>query len=193
MPTSCSHPLADRLKIWMLPTLAIVKSGKATDYVVGFNELGGSDDFPTSALEARCACLPSSAHDRPRPPCGVFAGLQVPSWVHSRSATLSKSRYLTPSLLHASKHTDWQLRGRSQRMCITTRQRACSGKARNALSGGAGDNAPTRTRTRTLTDAVRRALLSGPPCLSVSLLSRLYVPSTCLTYPDAQYPVHLTP
>lgn len=39
--------LVDRLKIWMLPTLALVKQEKTTDYVVGFDELGGRDDFPT--------------------------------------------------------------------------------------------------------------------------------------------------
>ena len=38
----------------MLPTLALVKLGKTVDYVVGFADLGGADDFPTSALAARC-------------------------------------------------------------------------------------------------------------------------------------------
>jgi hypothetical protein len=37
----------------MLPTLALVKLGKTVDYVVGFADLGGSDDFPTAALAAR--------------------------------------------------------------------------------------------------------------------------------------------
>lgn len=39
--------LTDRLKIWMLPTLALIKQEKTTDYVVGFDELGGKDDFKT--------------------------------------------------------------------------------------------------------------------------------------------------
>lgn len=39
--------LVERLKIWMLPTLALVKQEKTTDYVVGFDELGGKDDFQT--------------------------------------------------------------------------------------------------------------------------------------------------
>ena len=39
---------AERLKVWMLPTLAVVKHEKTTDYVVGLDELGG-DDFPTGA------------------------------------------------------------------------------------------------------------------------------------------------
>lgn len=42
--------LVDRLKIWMLPTLALVKHEKTTDYVVGFNELGGRDDFQTEVI-----------------------------------------------------------------------------------------------------------------------------------------------
>jgi len=37
----------------MLPTLACVKKEKTVDYVVGFDELGGSDDFSTHTLAAR--------------------------------------------------------------------------------------------------------------------------------------------
>jgi hypothetical protein len=36
----------------MLPTLALISDGKVVDYVVGFDDLGGSDDFPTEHL--RC-------------------------------------------------------------------------------------------------------------------------------------------
>jgi len=39
--------LTERLKIWMLPTLALVKNEKVLDYVVGFDDLGGKDDFTT--------------------------------------------------------------------------------------------------------------------------------------------------
>lgn len=45
--------LVEKLKIWMLPTLALVRDQKITDYVVGFDELGGKDDFPTSVLAQR--------------------------------------------------------------------------------------------------------------------------------------------
>ena len=48
--------LVERLKIWMLPTIAIVKNGKTEDYIVGFDDLGGRDDFPTSVLEWRLGC-----------------------------------------------------------------------------------------------------------------------------------------
>jgi len=46
----------------MLPTLALVKLGKTVDYVVGFADLGSSDDFPTAALAARWP------HPPPPPP-----------------------------------------------------------------------------------------------------------------------------
>ena len=45
--------LAERLKIWMLPTLAIVKNEKTTDYIVGLDDMGGVEDFDTSVLEGR--------------------------------------------------------------------------------------------------------------------------------------------
>ncbi len=39
--------LTERLKIWMLPTVAVIKHEKTTDYVVGLDELGGVEDFST--------------------------------------------------------------------------------------------------------------------------------------------------
>ena len=43
--------LCERLRIWMLPTIVLVRGGK-TDYsIVGFDDLGGSDDFSTETLE----------------------------------------------------------------------------------------------------------------------------------------------
>ena len=42
--------LTERLKIWMLPTLALIKNEKVEDYVVGFDAVGGKDDFETSML-----------------------------------------------------------------------------------------------------------------------------------------------
>jgi thioredoxin-like negative regulator of GroEL len=43
--------LAERLKIWMLPTLVLVKQGRTEHSIVGFDELGGSDNFTTAQLE----------------------------------------------------------------------------------------------------------------------------------------------
>ncbi|PWA95091.1 thioredoxin domain-containing protein [Artemisia annua] len=45
--------LAEKLKIVVLPTIALIKNAKVDDYVVGFNELGGTDDFSTEELEER--------------------------------------------------------------------------------------------------------------------------------------------
>ncbi|KAK2080214.1 hypothetical protein QBZ16_000067 [Prototheca wickerhamii] len=56
--------LTDRLKIWMLPTLAVVQSGKVTEYVVGFDDLGGAADFDTATLEARLTVLGAIHEDR---------------------------------------------------------------------------------------------------------------------------------
>uniref|UniRef100_A0A6N2L3T7 Phosducin domain-containing protein n=1 Tax=Salix viminalis TaxID=40686 RepID=A0A6N2L3T7_SALVM len=47
--------LAEKLKILVLPTLAIIKNAKVDDYVVGFDELGGTDEFNTEDLEERLA------------------------------------------------------------------------------------------------------------------------------------------
>ncbi|KAJ4973856.1 hypothetical protein NE237_007030 [Protea cynaroides] len=47
--------LAERLKIIILPTIAIIKNTKVDDYVVGFDEFGGTDEFSTEELEERLA------------------------------------------------------------------------------------------------------------------------------------------
>jgi hypothetical protein len=48
-------PFLERLRIKTLPTLALVKDAKTKDYVVGFGELGNTDDFTTEVLEWRIA------------------------------------------------------------------------------------------------------------------------------------------
>ena len=45
--------LVERLRIVVLPTLCVAIDGKTTDYIVGFDDLGGVDDFPTEMLEWR--------------------------------------------------------------------------------------------------------------------------------------------
>ena len=37
----------------MLPTIVIFKDGVAVDQIVGFEELGARDDFPTQVMDAR--------------------------------------------------------------------------------------------------------------------------------------------
>ena len=45
----------DRLKIKVLPTVVLVKNGKTKDFVVGFTDLGNTDNFSTEMMEWRIA------------------------------------------------------------------------------------------------------------------------------------------
>lgn len=45
----------ERLRIKIIPTLALIKDSKTKDYVVGFTDLGNCDDFSTEMLEWRIA------------------------------------------------------------------------------------------------------------------------------------------
>ena len=45
--------LTEKLQIWMLPTLALVRKEKVIDYICGFDDFGGKDDFKTETLEKR--------------------------------------------------------------------------------------------------------------------------------------------
>ncbi|PHT46173.1 Thioredoxin domain-containing protein 9 [Capsicum baccatum] len=47
--------LAEKLRIVVRPTLALIKNSKVDNYVVGFDELGGIDEFSTEELEERLA------------------------------------------------------------------------------------------------------------------------------------------
>ena len=62
LPTRFLHINADKapffvgkLQVKMLPTIVLFKDGIAIDRVVGFDELGGVDDFGTDVLEKRLA------------------------------------------------------------------------------------------------------------------------------------------
>ncbi|XP_071395393.1 thioredoxin domain-containing protein 9 [Centroberyx affinis] len=48
--------LTERLRIKVIPTLALLIDGKTKDYVVGFGDLGNTDEFPTEMLEWRLGC-----------------------------------------------------------------------------------------------------------------------------------------
>lgn len=47
--------LVERLKIRVLPTIVLVKDAKTKDYIVGFDDLGGHDEFSTEMMEWRIA------------------------------------------------------------------------------------------------------------------------------------------
>ncbi|MEQ2237199.1 Thioredoxin domain-containing protein 9 [Ilyodon furcidens] len=48
--------LSERLRIKVIPTLALLLDGKTKDYVVGFTDLGNTDEFSTEMLEWRLGC-----------------------------------------------------------------------------------------------------------------------------------------
>jgi hypothetical protein len=47
--------LTERLRIKIIPTIALIKDTKTIDYIVGFQDLGNTDDFDTEMLEWRIA------------------------------------------------------------------------------------------------------------------------------------------
>ena len=47
--------LTQRLRIKVIPTLALIKDAKTRDYIVGFTDLGNTDEFSTEMLEWRLA------------------------------------------------------------------------------------------------------------------------------------------
>jgi len=47
--------LCDRLKIRVIPTMILIKDSQTRGYVVGFTDLGNTDDFSTEMLEWRLA------------------------------------------------------------------------------------------------------------------------------------------
>jgi len=47
--------LVQRLKIKVLPTLCLSRDAKTVDYIVGFDDLGGTDEFSTEMMEWRIA------------------------------------------------------------------------------------------------------------------------------------------
>jgi hypothetical protein len=68
--------LVERLNVWMLPTLVLCKNGKTEHSIVGFDELGGDDDFATETLEyviSKYQCLRYSGGD-PTDPFGKKSG-----------------------------------------------------------------------------------------------------------------------
>ncbi|KAL0412603.1 UNVERIFIED_CONTAM: Thioredoxin domain-containing protein 9 [Sesamum radiatum] len=83
--------LSEKLRIVVLPTLALVKNAKVEDYVVGFDELGGSDDFSTEELEERLAKSQVIVYD------GESSLRVSKSKVPSRSVRQSSTSYSSDS------------------------------------------------------------------------------------------------
>lgn len=47
--------ISERLRIKIIPTIALISDSKTKDYIVGFTDLGNCDDFSTEMLEWRIA------------------------------------------------------------------------------------------------------------------------------------------
>ena len=76
--------LVEKLKIFMLPTLALVKKEKVEEYIVGFDPFGGTDDFPTSVVAQHLEAYGLIFPDETRPP---------PSAAATKQATVRKGGY----------------------------------------------------------------------------------------------------
>jgi hypothetical protein len=48
--------LVEKFLVVVLPTITICMKGKVLDHIVGFDDIGGQDDFQTPVLEWRIAC-----------------------------------------------------------------------------------------------------------------------------------------
>jgi len=59
--------LVERLNIIMLPSILCVKDGKTEHTIIGFDEMGGSDDFPASTLAFVLAKHKVLKYDGPEP------------------------------------------------------------------------------------------------------------------------------
>ncbi|XP_033216742.1 thioredoxin domain-containing protein 9 [Belonocnema kinseyi] len=74
--------LTERLRIKIIPTIALFADNKAKDYIVGFTDLGNCDDFSTEMMEWRIAqsgCI-SYSGDLAHPP-----ETEKKSWLNQQS------------------------------------------------------------------------------------------------------------
>jgi len=82
--------LVDRLRIKIMPTVCLAKDGKTVDYIAGFDDLGGIDDFSTEMLEwriARAGVIEYSG-DLLNPPLPGGAGAKPKILGHSTNKTI---------------------------------------------------------------------------------------------------------
>jgi len=48
---------SERLKVWVLPTIVVIKDGAVAGRIEGFESLGNVDDFPTKRMEKLLATM----------------------------------------------------------------------------------------------------------------------------------------
>lgn len=69
--------LAQKLKIKVIPTIACIKDSKTKDFIVGFDDLGGIDDFPTEMLEWRLGICDMIDHSGDKPVVKTKASAKI--------------------------------------------------------------------------------------------------------------------
>ena len=89
----------------MLPTLACVKKEKTVDYIVGFDELGGSDDFSTHTLAARLSLHGLITYEGTED----YGGSKPPPQAKKGGMLLQRKRNLDcfPGLIHSPNISKW--------------------------------------------------------------------------------------
>jgi hypothetical protein len=83
--------LAEKLHIYMLPTIVLIKDGKTDHSIIGFDEMGGGDDFPTEMLEwvlGKWKVIPYEG-DQSMPPVGEDGGVRNPFQKATKSSLRS--------------------------------------------------------------------------------------------------------
>jgi len=101
--------LTQRLKIRVLPTIMLLRDGNAVDYIVGFTDLGNTDDFATSVLEWRIATQNIIEYDgdlMTRPENGIVAPTKTKALL-ARSLREKKKNIRGPADGYSSDENDW--------------------------------------------------------------------------------------
>jgi len=101
--------LTQRLKIRVLPTIALLRDGKTVDFIVGFTDLGNTDDFATVVLEWRIATQQIIEYDgdlMTRPENGVPAPTKTKAML-AQSMREKKKNLRGPTDGYSSDENDW--------------------------------------------------------------------------------------
>jgi len=101
--------LTQRLKIRVLPTLCLLRDGKVVDYIVGFTDLGNTDDFATVVLEWRIATQQLIEYDgdlMTRPQNGIAAPSKTKEML-AQSLRDKKKNIRGPADGYSSDENDW--------------------------------------------------------------------------------------
>merc|ERR1719309_187016 len=102
--------LTQRLKIRVLPTIALLRDGKTVDFIVGFTDLGNTDDFATVVLEWRIATQQIIEYDgdlMTRPENSVAKPSSKTKEMLAQSLRGAKKNIRGPDDGYSSDENDW--------------------------------------------------------------------------------------